>query len=223
MIHELRTSKCRSFRSVEDLEMQKIQKRQRNHRSNFQHPLDYRKSKGIPNISFIDNAKAFDCVNLNKLWKILKEMRISDHLTCFLRNLYTGQEATVRSKHGTMDWFQIEKGVVKAVYCHLVYLTYMQTTAFKMLGWSGQPFSSPGDPHNPGIEPRSPTLQADSLPAEPQGKPKNTGAEAYSFSSKSSQPRSLTRVFCIASGLFTNQVIREAPICRVHHAKCWAE
>ena len=65
--------------------------------------------------------------------------------------------------------------------------------------------------------------QVDSLPAEPQGKPKNTGAEAYSFSSKSSQPRSLTRVFCIASGLFTNQVIREAPICRVHHAKCWAE
>ena len=149
-------------------------------------------------------------------------MRIPDHLTCLLRNLYTGQEATVRSRHGRMDWFQFEKGVVKAVYCHLAYLTYMQSTSFKMLGWSGEPFPSPGDPHNPGIKPRSPTLQADSLPDEPQGKPKNTGVVAYSFSSRSSQPRSLTRVFCIASRFFTNQVIRGAPRCRVHHAKCWA-
>ena len=56
-------------------------------------------------------AKAFDCVDYNKLWKILKEMGISDHLICHLRNLYTGQEATVRTGHGTTDWFQIEKGV----------------------------------------------------------------------------------------------------------------
>ena len=88
------------------------------------------------NISFTDYAKSFDCVNRNKLWKILKEMRIPHHLTCLLRNLYAGQEATVRIRHGTMDWFQIEKGVVKAVYCHLAYLTYMQSTSFKMLGWS---------------------------------------------------------------------------------------
>ena len=78
---------------------------------------------------FIDYAKAFDCVDHNKLWKILKEMEIPDHLTCFLRNLYAGQEATVRTEHGTTDWFQIEKEYVKAVYCHPAYLTYMQSTS----------------------------------------------------------------------------------------------
>ena len=60
---------------------------------------------------FIDYAKAFDCVDHNKLWKILKEMGISDHLTCLLRNLYAGQEATVRTGHGTTDCFQIGNGV----------------------------------------------------------------------------------------------------------------
>ena len=60
---------------------------------------------------FIDYAKTFDCVDLNKLWKILKEMGIPDHLTCLLRNLYAGQEATVRTGHGTTDWFQIGKRV----------------------------------------------------------------------------------------------------------------
>ena len=60
---------------------------------------------------FIDYAKAVDCVNHNKLWKILKEMRIPDHLTCLLRNLYAGQEATVRTGHEITDWFQIRKGV----------------------------------------------------------------------------------------------------------------
>ena len=59
----------------------------------------------------IDDAKAFDCVDNNKLWKNLKEMGIPDHLTCLLRNLYTGQEATVRTGHGITDWFQIGKGV----------------------------------------------------------------------------------------------------------------
>ena len=59
---------------------------------------------------FIDYAKAFDCVDHNKLWKILKEMGIADHLTCLLRNLYAGQEATVRTGHGT-DWYKIGKGV----------------------------------------------------------------------------------------------------------------
>ena len=76
----------------------------------------------------IDYAKAFDGVNHNKLWKILKEMGIRDHLTCLLRNLYAGQEATVRTGHGTTDWFQIG-GLVKAIYCHPVYLTYMQSTS----------------------------------------------------------------------------------------------
>ena len=60
---------------------------------------------------FIDYAKAFDCMDHNKLWKILKEMGILDHLTCLLRNLYAGQEATARTGHGTTDWFQIEKGI----------------------------------------------------------------------------------------------------------------
>ena len=60
---------------------------------------------------FIDYAKAFDCVDNNKLWKILKEMEIPDHLTCLLRNLYAGQEAAVRTGHGTTDWFQIGKEV----------------------------------------------------------------------------------------------------------------
>ena len=60
---------------------------------------------------FIDYVKAFDCVDHNKRWKILKEMGMPDHLTCLLRNLYAGQEATVRTGHGTTDWFQIRKGV----------------------------------------------------------------------------------------------------------------
>ena len=60
---------------------------------------------------FIDYAKAFDCVDHNKLWKILKEMGILDHLTCLLRNLYADQVAAVRTRHGTVDWFQIGKGI----------------------------------------------------------------------------------------------------------------
>ena len=63
------------------------------------------------NIYFCFIDYAFDCVNQNKLWKILQEMGIPDHLTCLLRNLYAGQEATVRTGHGTTDWFQIGKGV----------------------------------------------------------------------------------------------------------------
>ena len=70
---------------------------------------------------FIDYTKAFDCVDHNKLWNILKEMGIPDYLTCPLRNLYAGQEATVRTGHGTTDWFQIGKEYVKAVYCHPAY------------------------------------------------------------------------------------------------------
>ena len=67
----------------------------------------------LKNISFcfIDYAKAFDCVDHSKLWKVLKEIGIPDHLTCLLRNLYASQEATVRTGHGTTDWFQIGKGV----------------------------------------------------------------------------------------------------------------
>ena len=76
---------------------------------------------------FIDYAKAFDCVDHNKLWKILREMGIPDHLTCLLRNLYAGQEATLRTEHGTKDWFQTGKGVHQG--CILSPgLPYMQRT-----------------------------------------------------------------------------------------------
>ena len=75
---------------------------------------------------FIDYAKAYDRVDYNRLWKILKEMGIPDHLTCLLRNLYPGQEATVGTGHGTTDWFQIEKEYVKD---HPAYLTSMQSTS----------------------------------------------------------------------------------------------
>ena len=87
---------------------------QRNQRSNCQRLLDHRKSKKFQKdiyFCFIDYSKAFDCVDHNKLWKILKEMGIPDHLTCLLRNLYEGQDATVRTGRGTTDWFQIGKGV----------------------------------------------------------------------------------------------------------------
>ena len=90
---------------------------------NCQHLLDHRKSKGVQKniyLCFIDYAKAFDCVDHNKLWKILKDMGIPDHLTRLLRNLYAGQETTVRtgSKSG--------KELVKVVYCHPAYLTYAE-------------------------------------------------------------------------------------------------
>ena len=77
---------------------------------------------------FADYAKAFDCVDHSKLWKILKEMVIQDHLTRLLRNLYASQEATVKTGHWT-DQFQLGKEYVKVVYCHSVYLTYMQSTS----------------------------------------------------------------------------------------------
>ena len=74
--------------------------------------MDHKKAREFQkNIYFIDYAKAFDCVDHNKLWEILKEMGITGHLTCLLRNLYAGQEATIRTGHGTTEWFQIRKGV----------------------------------------------------------------------------------------------------------------
>ena len=94
---------------------------------------ELKKNKNIY-FSFFDYAKAFDCVDHNKLWKIFQEMGIPDHLTCLLRNLYAGQEATVRTGRGT-DWFQIRKGVRQAVFCHPGYLTYMQSTSWEMWRW----------------------------------------------------------------------------------------
>ena len=90
---------------------------QRNQRSNCQHVLDHRNSKGIPEkkyFCFTVHAKTVDYMDHNKLWKIIKEMEILDHLTYLLRNLYAGQEATVRSGHGKMDLFKIGKRVCQA-------------------------------------------------------------------------------------------------------------
>ena len=84
---------------------------------------------------FIDYAKAFHCVGHNKLWKILKEMGIPDHLTCLLRNLYVGQEATVRTGHGQQTGSKQEKEYINVVYYHPAYLSYMQSSSWEMLGW----------------------------------------------------------------------------------------
>ena len=84
---------------------------------------------------FIDYAKAFDCVNHNKLWKILKEMGISDHLTCLLRNLYADQEATVRTGHGTTDCFQIGKGVCQGSILSPCLFNLCAEYIMKRLGW----------------------------------------------------------------------------------------
>ena len=92
---------------------------------------------------FIDYAKASDCVDHNKLWKILQDMGIPDHLTCLLRNLHAGQEATVRTMHGTTGWFQN----VQAVYCHPAYLTYIKSTSWETQDWMKQKLESrlPGE------------------------------------------------------------------------------
>ena len=91
---------------------------------------------------FIDYVKAFDCVDRNKLWKILQEMGLPEHLTCLLRNLYEGQEATVRTGCGTTDWFQIRKGVHQGCILSPAYLTYMQNTSSKIRGWMNHKLES---------------------------------------------------------------------------------
>ena len=94
---------------------------------------------------FIDYAKA--CVDHNKLWKILKEMGIPDYLTCLLRNRYAGQEATVRTGHGTTDWFQIGKGVRQGCMLSPCFLIYIQSTSLEMLDWKKHKLESilPGE------------------------------------------------------------------------------
>ena len=84
---------------------------------------------------FIDYAKAFDCVDHNKLWKILKEMGIPDHLTCLLRNLYAGQEATVRTGHGTTDRFQIGKGVCQGCILSPCLFNFYAEYIVRNAGW----------------------------------------------------------------------------------------
>ena len=108
-------------------------------RSNCQHLLDHWKSKRVPEkhlFLLYWLRQAFDCVDHNKLWKILKEIGIPDHLTCLLRNLYAGQEATVRTGHGTTDWFQIGRGVRQGCILSLclfnLYAEYIMQMSFWM-------------------------------------------------------------------------------------------
>ena len=104
-------------------------------RSNCQHLLDHQKSERIWEkhlLLLYWLCQAFDCVDHNKTWTILKEMGIPDHLTCLLKNLYA---ATVRTGHGATDWFQIGKEYVKALYCCPAYLTSMQSTSWETLDW----------------------------------------------------------------------------------------
>ena len=91
---------------------------------------------------FINYAKAFDCVDHNKLWKILQEMGVPDHLTCLLRNLYAGQQAIVRTGHETMDWFQIGKRVCQGCILSPCLLKCMQSTSCKMPGWMSHKLES---------------------------------------------------------------------------------
>ena len=122
IVRELRTSRFSSW----------IQKKQGNQRSNCQHLLDHRKKKKQENSRKTSPSASLTMpkpltVWITTNWKILQEMGIPDYLPCLPKNLYAGQEATVRTGHGTMDWFQIAKGVCQS--CHPAYLTYMQSTS----------------------------------------------------------------------------------------------
>ena len=92
---------------------------------------------------FIDYTKAFDCLDHSKLCKILKEMAIPDHLTCLLRNLYGDQEAIVRTRHGTTDWFQIREGEQQgSIFSPCLFNLYAEYTIYEMPGWMNQKLES---------------------------------------------------------------------------------
>ena len=140
---------------------------------------------------FIDYTKAFDCVDHNKLWKILQEMEISDHLTCLLRNLYAGQEATVRTRHGTMGWFKIGKGGHKGCILSPAYLTSTQSSVqIHLLSrvWLCNPMDC--------VAYQAPLVHGifQAIVLE---------WIAISFSRGSSQPRARTQVSCIVDRCFT--------------------
>ena len=124
----LRNSRCTSW----------VSKGQKNQRSNCQYSLYHEKPKEFRKIIYfclIDYTKAFDCVNQNKLWKILKEMRLPDYLTCLLKNLHACQEATLWTRHETTDWFKIGKGVKQGcIFPSCLFNFYMQGTSCVMLG-----------------------------------------------------------------------------------------
>ena len=111
--------------------------RQRNQRSNCQHLLDHQKSKRVPekHLFLLYWLNQSLCVDHNKLWRILKETGIPDHLTCLLRNLYAGQEATLRTGHGTTDWFQIGKGIRQGCILSPCLFNLYKSTSWETLGW----------------------------------------------------------------------------------------
>ena len=179
-VSELNTSRCSSW----------IQKRQRNQKSNCQHQLDHQKAREFQKniyFCFFDYAKAFDCVDHHKLWKTLNsEMGIPDHLTCLLRNLYAGQEATVRTRHGKMDWFQIRRGVQQAVFSFVMLIPSFEKHSFSFscsilsLILIGQGIGSvqfspvaqscltlcnPMNPSTPGFPVPTPRVYSDSYPS----------------------------------------------------------
>ena len=111
---------------------------QRNQRSNCQHPLDHGKSKRVPEkhlLLLIDFAKVFDCVDHNKLWKILKEMGIPDHPPACWEICMQVRKQQLEPDRGHQTGSKLGKEYVKAVYCHSAYLTSMQRTSYEMLGW----------------------------------------------------------------------------------------
>ena len=106
---------------------EQVSEKVRNQRSNCQHLLDHRKSKRIPEIfCFTDYAKVFGCVDHNKLWEILQEIGIPDHLICLLRNLCMGQEATVRTGYGTTVWFKLGKEHIKTILSPCLFNIYAE-------------------------------------------------------------------------------------------------
>ena len=138
----------------------------------------------------------------NKLRKILKDMGIPDHLTCLLRNLYAGQEATVKTGHVTTDWFQI-----RPVYCHPACLTYIQSTSCKMPGWMKHKLESRLQDQIRSVTQSCPTVcdpMDCSLPDFFVGFPRQEYWNGLPFSSagESSRPRGPTRVSCIAGRFF---------------------
>ena len=147
--------------------------------------------------------KGFDCVNHNKLWKILQDMGIPDHLTCLLRNLYACQKTMVRTLHGTTDWFTSGKGVQQDhILSPCLFNLYTECV---LIAQSCPALCDPTDCSPPGPSVHG-ILQTWIL--EPVAIP---------FSRGSSQPRDRTWVSCIAGSFFTIWAIREA---RVHHVKC---
>ena len=92
--------------------------------------------------ALLTTPKDFDYVDHNRLWKIIQEIGISDHLTCLLRNLYAGQEATAITRNGTTEWCKSENEYIKTVYCHPAYLTYMQSTSCGKPSWRNHKLES---------------------------------------------------------------------------------